>query len=330
MGELTIPLHELAHNAEKSGPSQYLSGLQRKANGHAFQSVAGHVMQLASLSSSKLNVAGEDHEESGPRRAEEAALGAEKAGSANYWREGEFLDAAGTGPADSYELRYDQILQFGLTLQFDGLAGLAKDSALDDFGYGDLRSIGLMRNALDLFYVDDMDAYATAGADALRIATAKALVDYRDKVVVAATNLQALMDALVEKHTHEQEDIFAGLSLDGPSEEPQEPVPKIMQLDYGKLQAELADDDAVKADLATLGQTFELLAATVRGADKKFGITGRNVSNERSVEMHAAASAQRHLRGLWKIGNQHAADLDKYWFKKYNLLTQAEFNSEMT
>jgi hypothetical protein len=78
------------------------SALQRMENGEhrpillSISSPIQRVVQLAKLVKDKLNVAGENHDESDKRRNKEREFARTETGSENYWQEGDF--ANGTSP----------------------------------------------------------------------------------------------------------------------------------------------------------------------------------------------------------------------------------------
>jgi hypothetical protein len=103
--------HELARSVDV----QALQALQRRVGNRAVARLieSGGDVQRKALTRGKLNIAGESHPESGPRRADERAYAVAQTGG-EYWTEGEFTAAssifATARHGDPYMLRAEMLL----------------------------------------------------------------------------------------------------------------------------------------------------------------------------------------------------------------------------
>lgn len=61
-------------------------------------------------------------------------------------------------------------------------------------------------------------------------------------------------------------------------------------------------------------------------ADIELNLSSRIISSERSDAMHAVANDRAIDTGLWKVGDEHAADMAGKGDKAHNLLRKSEFD----
>jgi hypothetical protein len=275
------------------------------------------VAQLAKLESDKLNVAGEQHDESGPRRDKEQLLANEKTGSNNYWTEGEFTIAADSAvPADPYELRYKHILQFGLSLGIYDSDFKKKESYLERLEYGSLEILTTIKDGLKLFYVDDLVLYGSKmEAMGKYNAYAIGIAEAHKNILQNCNRAEALVNPMIEASTSEGEDLF-GTGI------------PVKQTDTDKLISMVRGSKDLSGVLDEIVLNISYLHTMLQKIDTELNFSTPNFTNERSEAMHKSATARATEKGLWKIGDAHAKDLNKKWFKKYNLLSREDFNEE--
>lgn len=330
----------IAHQTHKSGTSlaaQIVSPLQNTQNPQSTQLSAYQLMankytggqirqtgipshqvaQLAKLESDKLNVAGEQHDESGPRRDKEQLLANEKTGSTNYWKEGEFTIAADSAePADPYELRYKHILQFGLSMGIYDSSFKKKETYLDRLEYGSLDILTTIKDGLNQFYVDDMVVYASKMHKPDKYYEYAMAIAVPYKIIIQkCKRAEALMNPMIEACTSEVEDIFEMGST-------------VKQTETDRLMKMVRESKDLSVVLDQITENIIHLHDLLLRIDAELNFSTPNFTNERSEAMHKSATARATEKGLWKVGEAHAKDLHKKWFKKYNLLSREDFNEE--
>jgi hypothetical protein len=268
------------------------------------------VIQLAKLVKDRLNVAGETHPESDARRGRERQIAATKTGSPNYWQEGEFtIQGKPEQPADPYQLRFEYLLKLGLALQIDTLAGMKKAKYLADLGLGDLGVLESVETAMNEFRGDDLERLGMKinifGEPTRRAFWVGGL---RRVVLRHCIKAKEVVTALTRECTTKSDGFES--------------------LDISKLEHLVAYSKPLNFSLDQIIEGLDELSKALHKADTDFGLSGRNVSRERSVAMHDAAQEQAGLRGVWKVGEAHATDMETM-ARKYNLLSKTDFDAEL-
>jgi len=267
-------------------------------------------VQLASLVKDRLNVAGENHDESNIRRQRERDVALVKTGSGNYWQENQFTKTAESKePADPYELRYEQILQFGLTFPFSTLAAVKKEEYLEHLMYDDA-IIEAIEKALATFYADDLEAYGQEiemyGDRTMR---AVWIAGLRRVILHHCSRVKGFVKDFREKSTSE-EDIF-------------------VSIDYVKVEQLMKESAPLDKSLNEIIEGLNELNKALLKAKEDFDLGSRDVSLERSEVMHKIAQTRADSLGLWKVGEEHADDMKHKEERQYNLLSRSEFNDEL-
>ena len=269
------------------------------------------VIQLASLVNDKLNIAGEDHDESSPRRHLERQVAAHKTGSNNYWQESQFARTAESRqPADPYELRYEQLLQVGLSLQIDAMAAMGKTGFRQALSSGDADVLTNLETALKTFDAEDLETYGQK-IDESGPRTARAFwIGGLHRVVLFQCRRATHIVGELRRECKGKNDL--GEYFDGAKME--------------RLVNESGPLDRALSEIIT--GLIQLHAALLK-ARTDFNLAARNISSERSAAMHQAGQAQSATKGLWKVGDAHANHMLAMDGRKYNLLTKDDFNAEL-
>jgi hypothetical protein len=256
-------------------------------------------IQRLALSSSKLNVAGESHPESGPRRNVEREYATDN-GVKDYWREGEFtyqpdvwfFQTSKKTHGDPYLLRAEHLL-----------------AMLDDKHGGKL---------LSKLAIGDTTIFQPNGTMSLARAWAwyaNKLADAVDEVQIAIVSASRSdgehEDAQLVKDIHGDLGVFAGVVKASNAE---------------------ADTDVIKS-------TALAFIVRIKALRKKFTKNLLDLNKNRSEEQISKARSDAMLKaaeesgssGLWKIGDDHIADIVRGAPKetgRYRVMTKKEFNAD--
>lgn len=298
------------HDAVESGAQPIKHAVARAKimpPNHSIQ----RVTQFAVLVRDKLNIAGERHPESNARRDVERQVALAKTGSANYWREGEFTESANSQqPADPYVLRYEFVLKQALTLPIPALAAHTKEEYLNELAFGDVNFLTEIENAMSQFYADDLEVYGQKiemyGA---RTARAVWLAGLRRVINHHCGKAKGLIAEFTQKST----------TVDG----------MFSSVDVGKMEEMVRASKPLASSLDEIIEGLDQMEKALIRAQIDFNLDARDVSSERSHAMHLVGQARAGEKGLWKVGEKHAADMMGIGGKNYNLLSRADFNGEL-
>ncbi len=286
--------------------------------GKAVQRKAGTLLTnpvtQRALAKDKLNVAGEDHDESGARRGAEARFTTEETGG-KYWTESDFLvtisipqeGISGQVEADPLLLQWFNGLQFlsdfieGFRQNILALFTSSVEWSIEDFKDKVNLVSGTTRNMLDTF-------------EKLRSQdpTQRKLLNQQNNI---STIEKILAQAEVIQRIRVAEASFRGKAAQLAS--------LLRQADPSTHRDLVKKNFNVTDELDVLIRGVEILKDA---AD--FKLNRRQVSFVRSLNMADAAQKNHTAIGVWKIGEQHAQDIKQGWQNAtFNLLTQAEFNA---
>jgi hypothetical protein len=327
----------IQEKADKSLQSEYIRQLQKKANNNSLTNSlvtlkkdAG-IIQLKALSKSKLNVVGEQHDETAleGRLKIEKVIAKEEAGG-DYWDESSFKDRD--------ETFFESINIF---------KGEDKRASADP---AILRAAHSCRAAID-------------GAERLlRYISLKKKVDindneitdeilkaYKANYIIIYSGVGTLLKICKEIQTNERwddmkkeeqneikdTDSFAGKISD---------LIKSTCIKVNSLNKMSDIHDQITTDQELLNKiTVELTKAekiflkdskekwkNELGVQKEESLKGTGTARFlRSMEMNKAATARKDTKGIWKIGTNHISDISaNIKSTEYNLLTRDEFNEE--
>lgn len=248
------------------------------------------VVQRA-IAETKLNVAGEDHDESDGRRPSEKQFALERA-KGGYWTEEEFKNSSGSA-ADPTILRLYHAL-------WRGFSDAPKIKKLTDFMLTLKSMEPYLENIKDILTVliDSLGLYLLD--DALTYTTMLAPEESK--------SLDNLADFLLEcqKQRHE------ALVL------------------CERLQVTVRDSDekGFLAQVPTLCTLIDEFEAGAKLWTEKLQLDDRDTNLKRSIAMHAAANGKSTSLGVWKVGDQHVKDMNKLDSHQYNLVSKDDFNAE--
>ena len=256
------------------------------------------VVQRA-LVKGKLNVVGENHDESDPRRVKESTYAKSELGDdAGYWGEADFALGDRTGWGDPKHLRLADLLS-RIYKHFTPLEKLTIDFPNSQ---GELPAIQLRLIR-----------------DSLQVALDTYLVRLVAEISVNHQLKKAGKDALAGK----MDEQFKTWALKGIAIK-KEVVKLIAAIDQYLIDK--SGENELKWDLWTTcfgAQSFgeDSISAAYKGKD--------TVTEERSFEMEEAASQAHDRKGVWKIGQTHVEDIKLITeedARKYHLMDRSEFN----
>lgn len=252
--------------------------------------VSQQVIQRAELARDKLNVAGELHGESGPRRADEAAYSA-RVTAGGYWREAQFKASPGSPlAADPFELRAKHLIAFaneaklGAWLEQEPVT-LAKQLFAGSLTIDDIAKI------LDIWRPDELIFYKDhVPADLFKA--------YENTLITDAPTFEKCF-----RNAREALSLFK----------------RNASRETAKLLVDAAD--SIQLMFGTLDLHIKYLV-------HRFNIGSvSDISLERSERMHEAANAQSGTLGVWKVGEKHAEHMASFGGNNYELLSRIEFNA---
>lgn len=290
MGAKAMQLFSVAHNTVSNSNQNtfYLP---------AQSVIQNKVFQLKSpLVSTKLNVVGENHDESDARRSKERAHSLKFSGSANYWTENQFKVRAmafgdyinDTRPlADPFKDRFEHML--------------LKAESTNPWHY---QAQVAPQNFRD--YVQNQPG-------TLDSAITNGVYNYANNMRIMIGNLEGGTDG----HELSQQEKATHLGLKAE-------VTALYQSGGVALNLLKAQQIHVDNTVAALDNMWNNLKAL----KLKFGNvrTDAEVRISRSDAMHAAAEARNAEKGVWKIGEAHVTDI-KDKGGSYNLVTRQQFTN---
>ncbi|MFZ6653820.1 DUF4157 domain-containing protein [Undibacterium sp. TJN19] len=265
---------------------------------HAYTGVQSTVAQRA-LVKGKLNVVGENHDESDPRRVKESTYTKSELGEdAGYWGEGDFATGDRTGWGDPKHLRLAELLS-RLNKNFTPLEKLTSRYPESE-GEIPADQLKLIRTALKVVldtYMGRLVAEISVNIG-LKKAGKDALTGHMDQPFVtwAKKALEIKKDIIK---------LIAGID---------------------QYLIDKSGEDELKLDLwATCfsAQYFseESISALYKG--------NTLITEERSFAMEDAASQAHDRKGVWKIGQAHVEDIKLITeedAREYHLMDRSEFN----
>lgn len=310
MGQKAMQLRTNAESVCDSPTSELAAAATGKTVSGSFSSIVQRVAQLAALVNDKLNVAGEHHPESDARRVHEKEVAAAKTGSTAYWTESQFKETSVSDkPADPYSLRYEHLLKLGKAA-VDPVATLGKAEFLAEFNFGEFGNIALVEAAMKEFYADDLEEYG------------QRIEMYGDRTIRAIW--VAGLRRIVLLHCGKVKTLVGQFAAACSTN-----VSGMVAIDYTNLEAMVDASNPLQKSLSEILEGLDEMKKALAQADTDFHLSTRNISAERSAAMHASAQTRAAEKGLWKVGNQHAADMAGMGSRNYNLLTRDEFNAEL-
>ncbi len=263
--------------------------------------------QLKKLVKNKLNVVGENHEESGQRRDAEIALGAREAGG-KYYKEHEFRARArtvgeavfGESSAKPRAFADPLYLRIAHRVQF-----LSKFNSFHD-----------IIPAWDVTDIPTSGTIKTLGTTLLS---------------QSETNIIELRGLITEALKNEEKDNYdetqAGLLNTINTLNSGTVIPEFL-----KLKTAWA---ALTPGVALTAAVNDPLALYKKGVDDMLvganGLGGNNLAEtriKRSTAMDTVSTSRKNDKGVWKVGQAHYDDMQAGGAKEYNLVSQDEFNAE--
>jgi len=267
------------------------------------------VLQLLALSDDQLNVVGEKHEESTPRRPQETKYAATFSGSEHYWIEHEFRTGSGARSdiADPWQFRLEREA-IEVRRAIDGLEF--------QLGIGEITVNALVEELKDgADYIDSMiyTLESMLGSDDTEKIDAWSLqpdqMSKYEGLLGGVTKMSKRWGKVARKFKKGMPDM-----VKPPGEEQRRRVKK--PTTYGNYAAEL--EYALKGK-----KCLDVLAYRDSESDLQ------TIKEGRDQGMHEAAEARSSVRGVWKIGQNHVDRIkDRYKERSYNLMTRAEFNED--
>lgn len=264
----------------------------------------GHVVQRKELSAAKLNVAGEEHGESGSRRASEREYAADK-GVNSYWQEGEFTympqatlpwETPKETHGDPFMLRAEYLLAL-----LDEKHG---ERLLNQFALGNIPAVS---NLLGSSLAEAWKKYCSdwlvdaVWEPAVALARASRSEGEQEKAAGFRPHYDLLMD--LKQKVQERQNI--------------------------------TDPALIKAAASQTMQAIKHVRSEFTNSYLIGGFFRRNrpedvISRDRSDAMLKAAKESR-KRGLWKIGDSHVSDIRakaEIETAEYRLMSRTEFNED--
>lgn len=285
----------LEHEADDMGEKALKESvpMQLKSNKRT-QISSGTVKQLK-LAKDRLNVVGEDHPESDPRREDEIRFVTTTIPGGDYWREHEFRTVSGYG--DTTELRF--LNRFAVARDFE-------DKYYKIFAENILA------------YWEDSSQQAqecVAGAKIhLQSILPKQICSrHLDQCRIEIRNNPSFLSSRPELRTLLLSELTSVYNIALSVEIPQ-----------SNFQTSL-DWQALCNHIIMFNNKMESLQERIGKVDS------RHIAFLRSVRMHLAANENSTLRGVWKVGDEHRKDIEKMSRpedREYNLMSRAEFNEE--
>lgn len=274
------------------------------------QCKANVVQMVTPLVTDKLNVVGENHDETEVRLDREKRYTAAHAGASKYWSESEFRVRAYSAWhdfwhdkrafADPFELRFNNAQQFlSENARIIGQQGNANNNSVkarDDLNVQQKFISNLWINLYNL-----SSGFIDAQADGFEVPAKRRteMLGYRQQIKNIAVTWQAARVALATARGDEKPPAVFDWT-DGGVAVTSEANPR-------------ANFVQSVADLSALN----IVARTVN-----------ELSQDRSAAMHVAANNRHTELGVWKVGDEHRRDMARYQGIQYNLVSLAAFNAD--
>jgi hypothetical protein len=291
--------------ADNRAGARQFSRLQAMADGSPR---ALGTMQLKKLVNNKLNVVGEDHDESGKRRDEEKAVSSRDAGG-KYWTEGEFRarprsfgEALFGESSDEGRAFADPLyLRIAHRVQFLGKFNLL-DKTLDAWDQGS----------------EDKGKEVIALGTQVLAGMETQLIEMRTLIGLALKNEEK------NSYTDKQAELLNAIN----TELKGVVIPKFLKLE--EAWKTIVPLNALPKAAVDLEKEFHAGVDSLMKDAEALGGTDLGKTRElRSQAMDQSGTARKTDKGVWKIGDAHFGDIEQMVGRKeYNLISRQEFNDE--
>lgn len=293
----------------------------------------GNVVQLVELAKDKLNVIGEEHGESQPRRDLEQVYTAKATGSPNYEQEGAFRRGDGHR-ADPSGLRF-------LYLWSRAEAnGLTNELTANSYALATIKN-QLQANQGRIGATDIFKGYFTLSTSlgmswTGEVARSNSANDpHNQEVQAIAALLNQHLNQFINAFSNNQERFQAYYDPDyepDSEDELSEDDLSEDELDAPLMgQGAFASEEELNAALnpvVTHGHGLYQALQLYMQAKVTHGLGNeQHVANQRSKEMHAQANNQSNVLGVWKIGDLHRRQMERMDNKQYHLVSRDAFNN---
>jgi hypothetical protein len=351
MGEKALKKH--------GGPIQL-----KKNNLNSFSAYCNAAQLL--LDPSRLNVVGEDHDESGPRRIDEATFSRIKTESDQYKIETNFLDKKDRF-GDPKHLRYKQLIIFIDILISLIHSNLIKQETIEFTREMKFRKISLLVSKL-LYPIPDLESRMPelhkfiVQSPAINIP--KAIKEINN--ILKKIHLEFYKNHLINLKFKLETINFYDKELDNLKEFTLRKrmnckcyIHELMMcksVQQSKLQhgypgqtyvfflnrvsemlqkTPILHNNPLTEEISPLieGEEYKKICEAIKDIRKKVAPKQycSDVTKERSIAMHKAAQNPKYNNGVWKIGDLHRIDIESSFPKRnYNLISQENFNQEFT
>ena len=244
----------------------------------------------------RLNVVGENHEESGyvnkekdlDRRRDEKSFCQEKTGSDNYWLENKFIDRSGIS-ADPPFLRNDRFLMILNTIYVE--VKLTVDTSKIGIYQKTKKEI---TSRLNMFY-----QYLNK--------------DLNERIGIEKDSKE--LDTFFEENESLKGKIYTAIEMVEKTKKKEDLIHVIQGPFFQEVMIALSR-------LVNVKEKYELTS----GKPLKDIDLLKHISFKRSEGMHVAANGQSHLKGVWKVGDSHVEDMKKMDGIQYHLVSKKDFN----
>jgi hypothetical protein len=320
------------------------------------KTIAAPIIQLAALAADKLNVVGEDHDESQPRRRKEFDLSVDKTKSNNFWLESMFkLDWSNVHQQDENKnnkgadptlerVRY-MLAKFNIMLEsaFSKLklvlpveddSSISLDDLIEQEDVSDLgekhESTVVHGEELENFDLDE----------ALKKDLSEAMLVLRATVADLYTQIDIAVTEELHKHLHHLDredwpdtDIGPVNSIFALARELQVMATGAVQIHVPEKLSDVLTgiahkgkavyDHCQQANWISPHEKHQLINSPAKAMD--------DAKEYRSLVMHLAANKNNAVTGVWKVGEQHVLDIQGFMLReeaspiRYNLLSRSEF-----
>lgn len=260
----------------------------------------------------KLNLVGENHDESGDRRADEKTMVLDHLQFPHYWEENEFsfMEAteggAQTKHGDSLTLLVLQSLSF-VAIDVKHL-GQEVTWALEDLADPEMEVQEVIKTTVQPLQDSIGDTVDEVEQLQLAVYELVASGSTDDDLIVEADEVQAYLKEGLDGYLDEIEgylDEIAGLD-----QAPAAPIAEIL----GRFNASIGMWNGGLAQLLKdQGYDGTKLAPTAPGERSAEEQLRKQIAGERSLHMYVMAEEaadQAHITGVWKIGNEHVEDME--------------------
>ena len=291
----------LEHEADVMGEKALKESvpMQLKSNKRT-QISSGTVKQLK-LAQDRLNVVGETHLESDPRRADERRFVASTIPGGGYWTESEFRTVSGYG--DPTKLR--SLQRFALAKLFGNkYLNIAKN----------INSLLNMRSSNPETLQRAHTIAAQAKSNFLLLLSEQNCSKHLDQCRIEINNNSSILSSKPVIRTRLLSELTSLYNM--------------------AFSIEMTQRNIQISHLYNLLITFNANMQRVQGLiESEIGRVESEdtIAMRRSLSMHIAANENSTRRGVWKVGDAHRKDIEENIWpegRKYNLMSKAEFNEE--